>query len=144
MDRDGECRIVSIGRDVECSMLANEPTRSYIGPTRGRAQVYLRSTHVHRSSNHNTKSQENLVVVIHPYDRTRPTYQQRVYIHDLKLASKTARSRSSRQPGSKGTSRGEQYIALYSSVLMPSGSKTHITRACLILGTPKHFNRSPT
>ena len=29
--------------------------------------------HVHRSSNHNTKSQKNLVVVIHPYDRTRPT-----------------------------------------------------------------------
>jgi len=54
-------------------MLANEPTRSYIGPTRGRAQLYLRSTYVHRSSNHNTKSQKNLVVVIHPYDRTRPT-----------------------------------------------------------------------
>ena len=67
------CRIVSIGRDVGCSMLANEPTRSYIGPTRGRAQVYLRSTHVYRSSNHNTKSQKNLFVVIHPYDRTRPT-----------------------------------------------------------------------
>jgi len=31
------CRIVSIGRDVGCTMLANEPTRSYIGPTRGRA-----------------------------------------------------------------------------------------------------------
>ena len=54
-------------------MLANEPTRSYIGPTRGRAQLYLRSTYVYRSSNHNTKSQKNLVVVIHPYDRTRPT-----------------------------------------------------------------------
>ena len=54
-------------------MLANEPTRSYIGPTRGRAQLYLRSTYVHRSINHNTKSQKNLVVVIHPYDGTRPT-----------------------------------------------------------------------
>jgi len=32
---DWRCRIVSIGRDVGCSMLANEPTRSYIGPTRG-------------------------------------------------------------------------------------------------------------
>ena len=53
-------------------MLPNEPTRSYVGPTRGRAQVYLCSTHVHRSRNHNTKSQKNLVV-IHPYDCTRPT-----------------------------------------------------------------------
>jgi len=71
------CRIVSISRDVGCSMLANEPTRSYIGPTRGRAQLYLRSTYVHRSSNHNTKLQKNLVVVIHPYDRTRPTNRMR-------------------------------------------------------------------
>ena len=65
-------------------MLANEPTRSYIGPTRGRAQVYLRSTHVHRSSNHNIESQKNLVVVIHPYDRTRPTNKDGItyyYVH---------------------------------------------------------------
>ena len=64
-------------------MLANEPTRSYIGPTRGRAQVYLRSTPVHRSSNHNTKSQKNLVVVIHPYDRTRPTNTNTIFFQIL-------------------------------------------------------------
>ena len=74
----GSCRIVSIGRDVGCSMLANEPTQSYIGPTRGQAQVYLRSTHVHRSRNHNNKSQKNLVVVIQPYDRTRPTNRSHI------------------------------------------------------------------